>query len=828
MVLKTVYKSPTAIHVFAFSADDPHLFPSIPAVDPNVIRTQVDLQGWAIESLSPNTTLLTLLEQSDPKGWTNKASIPTLMINALAGIGDFVIKCGGPPVVTRLAGAKANEMRYDHERLCFRVEYETPGHRQQRKEAETTDESTSAAPVVECEIRCDIDGWAPSLDVVVDPPPQTISCLRRHRLSEEGGGLWMTIMHDGVFADDERLLAIVRRAPGKEKGVVMVNGTKVAVDVEELSEQEIKKLARRKRVKPTRIPLDQPPVASVIRRRRAEWEESSSDPEPPPPTNSSWGLSTPRISASPLSRFFTFSSQEPTPSSTLPSASKPPLHHALDALSHLQSLHTSPNSTEWIPITGLAGWDKSFPVTKSSIPSISSTIPVHKATKILQGVSADEISSLILDSSCRKRWEPKYFQSETVLERYPGDGKVWFSVSRIPVPVPFLGLERGFCGVSFRGRTVKTSEAIYCVSTSVDPYPNGYDKSRYNPSNIPLGTIHLDGWILETLDPYDTSENYAVPSCRVTRVVCVNFGGNVMGSLNGVLNVGMLKGVLGVENLVLGMGGGVPVTRLPGVGVVLKNPSLGELESGVWKVKRRDELRSLVTCGFETDGREYTSLISVTMAGRKGNDPPSLRNRSSSAFTLRHSSRSDFLVGELVIDSKLYPDGYSIQLKSLVRQGGSPVPLDSILQGGENSEEDVLPLEYSLHTIPNSALYSSGIHATNPTRHLLRLMLPTGRFEVSTVADPLSGEVQGPPEKPRWLKQLSEEGLQGLVYVVVGPAEKKKKDGVVVVSKGGKREEVGIVDEKESLTSVGRDELMDERINKMDIASKDASTEAPR
>lgn len=36
----------------------------------------------------------------------------------------------------------------------------------------------------------------------------------------------------------------------------MVNGTKVHVDVEEHPVQEIKLLARQKRVKPPRIPLD--------------------------------------------------------------------------------------------------------------------------------------------------------------------------------------------------------------------------------------------------------------------------------------------------------------------------------------------------------------------------------------------------------------------------------------------------------------------------------------------------------------------------------------------------------------------------------------------
>ncbi|KAI0251782.1 hypothetical protein BJV78DRAFT_1282241 [Lactifluus subvellereus] len=73
---KTVYKSPTTAHIFSFSADEPNLFSNIPPIEANTIRTQVDLQGFAIESLSPTITPLTLLEQSDPKRWTNKTCIP--------------------------------------------------------------------------------------------------------------------------------------------------------------------------------------------------------------------------------------------------------------------------------------------------------------------------------------------------------------------------------------------------------------------------------------------------------------------------------------------------------------------------------------------------------------------------------------------------------------------------------------------------------------------------------------------------------------------------------------------------------------------------------
>jgi hypothetical protein len=116
VLLKTVYKSPSTVHVFSFSTDDTQLFSSIPPMDPNIIRTQVDLQGWAIEALSPTTTLVTLLEQSDPRGWANKSWIPQQMINTVAGIGEFAIKCGGPPVNTRLGGARSLSARYEHER----------------------------------------------------------------------------------------------------------------------------------------------------------------------------------------------------------------------------------------------------------------------------------------------------------------------------------------------------------------------------------------------------------------------------------------------------------------------------------------------------------------------------------------------------------------------------------------------------------------------------------------------------------------------------------------------------------------------------------------
>ncbi|KAH0836854.1 hypothetical protein J3R83DRAFT_8642 [Lanmaoa asiatica] len=516
VLLKTVYKSPTTIHVFLFSADDPYIFPSLPPPDPSFIRAQVDLQGWAIEALSPSTTQLTLLEQSDPKGWSNKAStIPAQMVGAVAGIGDFVIKCGGPPVVTRLAGARALETRYDHEKGLFKVTYESSEGRRgglnglnevsgsmpsataetgasveegttSNKSAATT--TTTDIHTIECEIRCDLDTWASSLDIVIDPPPYSVTALRRHRLSSLGGGLWLTFTHDALFSSDERLLAIVRRGPmssARDKGVVMVNGTRVTVDVEELSETEIKALSKRKRVKPARVPLDQPPVVNAIRRRRAEWDAdgaatpdanrentatsstesskpSSLEPLEPKVSSSagasSW-LSAPKFS-SPLTSFWSSAVEQATSTtqnavavispasgtgitdSIAPSASKPPMQHVAEALHWLRELQTRPEEG-WTLVS-----DKGFSVKRKLFPEISSLIPVYKGEKVIEGVSAEEVSSIVASYECRKTWDDR-FASATILEQFGAKCHTAFVTSKGGFPFR----DRGFLVASMLARS---------------------------------------------------------------------------------------------------------------------------------------------------------------------------------------------------------------------------------------------------------------------------------------------------------------------------------------------------------------------------------------
>ncbi|KAF8159312.1 hypothetical protein B0H34DRAFT_398668 [Crassisporium funariophilum] len=790
VVLKTVYKSPTTIHVFSFSASpsDTHLFPSIPPPPPSVIRTQTDLQGWAIESLSPNTTLLTLLEQSDPKGWSGKASIPTQMVGTLAGIGEFAIKQGGTPVVTRMKGGRKREVRYEHERGVFRVEYE-PDSRRGRKTStggkEEEEEEDSGAPAIECEIRCDVDTWASSLDIVVDPPPQGITCLRRHRLSPEGGGLWITFTHDAIFVDDPRLLVIVRRGPGSsssagvagagastqgglgmqkefsqrgERGMsiplVNVNGQRVQVDVEEMGEGEVREMMKRKRVKPVRVPLDQPPVLGVVRRRRAELATGGSGGADGDATSKEKGdtsgtekdakdkeaaaggwASAPRIS-SPLSRFFTYAVDQATtttqqavaaisPSGSFGSVgvaeldpTKMPMQYALEALAwtqeyictkshaaYLQASSSFPASSSTTSVSSIGpppplqaqddGWtlvaDKGMLIQRKLVPEISPTIPVHRGSKVIQGFSAEEILGVITETECRKTWDDRFDAAGSrVLEAFgAGAGTAW-----VVGKAGFPWRDRGFwvAGVvgrvgtgaggnlgaqpslsrrntddssdpsssssssspsSYPSSSSGTRNAVVYVSASFSPSsPSSlaFSPAKLNPYALPIGRVYIDAWVLETLDPY-TKENYAIPSTRCTRLVAVDYKGSLPAAVNGMINAGLVRGVLGVEAYLKGgvsptgttpafngvSPAAMPMTRLPAAGLVFSErkdlhnhlhhlhhaavasgalaPMVGSAPFMAWKLRKRDESRVLVETRFDVERRVYRAVVLVRMGG---------------------------------------------------------------------------------------------------------------------------------------------------------------------------------------------------------------------
>lgn len=882
--MRTSYKSPNSVHLFSFSTDDPNLFPQIPPSDPNFIRTQVDLRGWAIEALSPNTTQITLIEQSDPKGWSNKSSIPQQMIATLAGVGEFCIKTGGPPIVSRLGGGRAHVKRYDHEKAVFRLEYEGDISRQanntnsvnatpsssQTDLSDTTIHThyASSRPFIECELRCDLDTWAPSLELLIDPPAQSVSCLRRHRLAEGGGGLWLTIEHDADFVADEQLKVLVRRGTGT-KGTVLVNGARVKVEVQELPEADVKSLVKRKRVRPTRIPLDQPPVLSVIKRRKAEWADeadeggggsesgSSRDTAIAVPSTSVRGLG-----ASPFTKFLTTAISQATNSTSaaanaavaavskpafvqlteqsVPSSSKVPIQHALDALAYLRMYHNRPSKDGWTLVNETGG----FAVHKKLETEVSTSIPVHRGEKVIEGFAAEDVASVLASYECRRGWDDK-FDSAVILEDYGAGCHSAFTVLKGGFPFR----DRGFYTASVTARAGHdvaskrgsraaggASTVIYCATASYHPDSvSGFSAAKYNSYALPIGRIHLQGWILETLDPY-TAENYTIPSTRCTLLVAVDFAGAVPIAYNAMLNAALPRSILGVETYIKA-NALVPSLRVP-TPVIAVESEEGPQEG--WTYERRDMERLLIGTRYAVQSQRFRATVLVEIpsheapppedrttptpsrlspssfigpsgsphspersatfdasnpaprytsstigpSGTEGGTLPRLphaqggrtmslrtplranstspRRPTTSLSGNEHQPERDFLIAEIIVSSELYPSGFEIQTSSVLRSNDEPtIPLVVI----PKADLPVLPIIATIFTLPPSPLRPSDQAGTG---YLVRLTLPTARYEVPTIEDPLTGEARAAPPKPQWLKDLRERGA--VVDVLIKPA----------------------------------------------------------
>lgn len=879
VLLRSTYKSPASVHVFSFSMDDSQLFLNIPQPDPSVIRTQVDLRGWAIEALSPTTTQVTLIEQSDPKGWSNKSSLPQQIIAAVSGVGEFAIKCGGPPMISRLGGARALSNRYDHEKAVFRLEYEVDDTRRASANASDMPSASSAdlgdIPVTnsapsrffaECELRCDIEVWGGPIDIVVDPPPQSVSCLRRHRLSDSGGGLWITIEHDADFVLGERLRVVVRKgaySTAKDKNTVFINGAKARVEVEELPEAEVKLLAKRKRVKPIRIPLDQPPVVSAIQKRRAEW---AADAEQSPLIEETQTVPIPRptpttLLTNPISRFMTMAVNQATTSTSsamsavtkpfalteqaVPTANKRPMQHALDALAYLRSLYNRPSQDGWLQVADAAG----LVVLKKLETEVSRTIPVHKATKVIEGVAAEEVMNVLSSYDCRKQWDDQ-FDSAVIFQDYGHGCQTSFTVVKGAFPFQ----PRGFYTASIlaqstspRSSAPESSQSSGLLTPQTDGGSNpvyyhatasfnaesvaDFSSTKYNPSNYAVGRVLIRGWICETLDPY-TAENYAIPSTRCTFVSAVDFAGAVPVAYNSVLNASLPRAILRLETY-LKSTANLPYSYIPAIGVAVE-PEEGPQEG--WSYRRRDEGQMLVGRRYATNQRILQARILVDLLPPMQQDPErdditptpskliaqpsspiaigapvsssprrsplllpgslpseiprslsperdsSRRNTSqryssmgqASARSTSHTRKplpsfsaptpKDYLAAEIVVDSRQYPDGFIVETASQPRIPEEPISLTPPAQGLEHS----LPIIVTVFAIPAN-LYKTSHSEKSGTRYLVRLSLPTARYDAPTIEDPLTGQIRTAPPRPPWLLELMERGA--LVDLVIKPSD---------------------------------------------------------
>ncbi|GAA6020826.1 hypothetical protein JCM10207_001669 [Rhodosporidiobolus poonsookiae] len=713
ILLRTAYKSPSSIHVFSSSppsssspsssSPDASLFPSLPPPAPGTIRTHTDLLGWSIEALSPTTTQITLLDQSDPRGWSSKSSYtPSALVTAVAGVRDWTIRHGAPPVVTRLSGAGVRKTRdeYDPDRAALRVEYapapvasspalalasppSSPPLGSSPSSAPAAPTST-ASTTIECEIRCDATTWsspssASSIDVVIDPPPLRVAALSRHRLSA-GGGLWLTIEHSARAVRAEGKVGVtVRRAPGSSAGgggsggggaaPVTVNGARVKVDVEVLDDDKVRELEKRKRVKVRPVPLDQyqtlgprtgtpaaapnaAVAASTPAGAAATGEKGPAGGKEDGKEEKSAGgagggvtddpgaavaLIEPSVGDTALTAADGASAAAASTTAPAPAPPLDPPASALEALAWLQTFHAEqgPELTDPAPGWAIVSERGGTVVRKKVLSRISPELPVFRGDKVVQGLTADEIASVVTAPGCRKAWDERV-ESAVPLASY-GNGISTMAVTTKPA-FPFKGRlfyvasVNASVKVPSASSAASTSTVLFVASASytpsasdsgVSPTP-AFDPLKVNPSALPTGTVHLEGWILETLDPY-TSSVLAIPSTRCTYVSCVDARAGSLSALSvglgsPALSVNLARTIAAVEAFGKTRG---PVPRLwtPAAGVQIDGP-LGEEEEGermLWRLSdggaAQKRQASVVAVDYDPAASAPKVVAATTAAG---------------------------------------------------------------------------------------------------------------------------------------------------------------------------------------------------------------------
>lgn len=852
VTIQMAYQSPSSVHVLAFSTDDTHLFPSIPAVVAPTIRSQIDLYGWVVEALSPTTTRITLIDQSDPKGWSNKSWTPSQMVSAVAGVGDFSIKYGGPPIVTSLLGAKATLSTYEHSKRTFKTEYRaTPP-------VDPMDFTKPQSTTIECKLRCDCNVWSTSLVIIVDPPPSRVTCTSRHRLSE-GGGTWITIEHDRATVGEERVMVVVRKSgEGSQKGSCMVNGTNILVDVETLPEDEIEQLSTRKRVKHIPVPLDFP---------NAWTAESRSSPSQ---SGRSSPLAVPRREslkvAPPIAASLNFPESLPTvalvvPAGTIPH--KPPLEppgQAFRALSWLQTFHAEqgPELTEPAPGWAIVSERGGVVVRKKLVPGVSDVLPVYRGDKIVQGLSADEIAGVVSAVNCRSAWDERV---ETAIPLAAYGHGISTAALTTKATFPFKGrlFHVASANAQFRipsaSADSSTSTILFVASASF-PANARFDAAKINPAGLLPGEVLLEGWILETLDPY-TSSMLAIPSTRCTYISCVDHSSYVPSAFNSVLNANLVKIINSVENLAK-KAGPLPTLRSPEGALQIEGPLSDDGDQDcVWQLSNVDSRSVLLSADFSAKDATYRSLYQISakpsvlpsapsnlalsrpakhsnglpsVAAAVGSilkselprsasltfaPPavgPSLQKPSTAELTRKASLNSlrpvearsksppaapklaeDLVVAELVIDLKQYPHGYSIACSSsLITPDMQPLSLEPLISLAARH----IPLFATAHDAPLPAIVSASLNSWKRQNHLVRILVPTPGIVPLGLADPK-------PMLPNWYRGLVDAGAVVDVRIIPLPEDGKASptDKTRVMFNG---EKLVVLSQKESRAVLAR------------------------
>lgn len=676
-----------------------------------------------------------------------------------------VLKEGAPPIITYLSGGTLEGCTYNHEAGGLaKFSLGLPG---------------IARQVTECVIRMDLDVWAAggcSLSMTLKP--DRVFAVARHRLSQKGSGCWLSLEFQGQSASDiaahvmeisiQRLNDSSVSQVSQDRHKILVNGERIAVEVEALAEAEIQERRSQRRVKSRAIMLDgtSTPRSNVhVGRPPSILEPLDTNSKPSTPLSSSEPmLPTPKPPSISLER----------PAPTQMSLAKTPSSYALEALARSRALHeTAASESLWTVLSYMEN-NSPIQISRAVLGSIHPTLPVYRVERTFPNVTDEQVMRILQSSSSNARtiWDERLSSVETIASYESGMAtSLWMARPSFPTRsrVQYMASVRANglpLGEDKAGSSVKCS-ASYLASMSVPlsafeaELVDGMAviaTDRLNSSKAYEGTVPLDCWALETSKQIDEDdETLSRFFTRCTLYTCSDmplmtpgtFGNaNVRSRLARMFDA--LENASRADNASLSIRYPPPFVAFP------SDPAATLDGSGSWALSMAK--RSATLMAFTPSTATIAFSLSAVGSLEADQRPPvpktatddtnsSVRNGPAEQEPLRRPqklSRTDggVKIAELILRRDPNIVGYDIRMITTTLD-----PTGKVLPTDTSFWQPRL-------TVPwNTSIVALSQPSRDALQHVIRISLPLGPFNTAA-QDPLSDAAKEPPI-PRWYRKLA-------------------------------------------------------------------------
>ncbi|KAF1805903.1 hypothetical protein FB192DRAFT_1068941 [Mucor lusitanicus] len=613
------YTSPHRIDLLSTSCfGDSFQYKPLPPPVAGYTRATMDVMGWRLERLDDKTASVKQVMVTQFPTWVIQYITSRFIVQTCAAVQQarqYFETFGAPPSLEQLTCAQLVNVKHDHERKNWRCEYTrrlgTSSSEKEAPQQETTTDTMPQQSTVSV-VRLDKRRWAANnkYAVAIDPPPSRVSALQK---TSDPYGVWLTVEHDEAFIIPLRGKILVLIKPADELPVkhgqqqhqqpnectLNVNGNTITIDREQ-----------RKPSLPVALP-DRNKQASFSQNFLKEEEQEILSKIVSRPLDDSPAQPTTIMPAEKRSNTTTTTATVLTEEAKIEEALNQlpvsPKEHAQAALSFLKltdeqfgwtvlsdnnktgiriskkpgvkpASTSTGTATSTSTTTTLASNNNKKPTDNGNTPlQVFDPYMVYKGSKVIENFSMDDIRSVITDIGHIRAQYDDTIEPKTDLIRQ--DDASGCSVIRQTIKALFPFKNREIYAVSCLAQeelltSMSNTKRTLYVESSLPDFP------LLNPKKT-RGHLFMSGWILEPIDPYNTTTatNHPIPSTRVTHVAALDLGVSVPSYIsNLVANNWFPKKLQAVESY-LKSKGPPPVITLPLPLLVFSNNTLSKSSS---------------------------------------------------------------------------------------------------------------------------------------------------------------------------------------------------------------------------------------------------------